>query len=79
MIEGKDMTQEKFLEVLDEKGYSYKIEDEKVVVDFNESVDLSSLKVIPSGVVFKNGWDVFLNSLKELPSDVVFENGGMFF
>jgi hypothetical protein len=70
------MTQEKFLEVLDEKGYSYKIEDEKLIVDFNEDVWLDSLKEIPNNVVFKNGGSVNLDSLKEIPNNVVFKNGG---
>ena len=72
------MTQEKFIEALDEKGYSYKIEDERVVVDFNGDVILNNLKELPSGTIFANGGGVNL-SLKKLPSDVIFENNGITF
>ena len=70
------MTQEKFREVLDKKGYPYKIEGNKIVVTHEDDVYLRSLKTIPPDVEFKNGGYVDLESLTSLPSGVVFNNGG---
>jgi len=70
------MTQEEFIAILDEKGYSYKIENEKLIVDYNGYVDFSDIKKLPKGIVFKNKNDIWFESLEVLPSDVVFENGG---
>ena len=69
------MTREEFIEILDENGYSYKIEGDKLVVDKYGSVYLNSLETLPPGVVFKNGGNVFLDSLKTLPPGVEFKNG----
>ncbi len=49
------MTQEEFIEVLDNKGYSYEIEGDKIVVSYQWTVNLESLKKLPSGVEFNNG------------------------
>ena len=68
------MTREEFIKVLEEKGYSYEMEWNKIVVTHREYVDLNSLKTIPSGVVFKNGGNVGLNSLETLPPGVEFRN-----
>ena len=70
------MTQEAFIAILDEEGYSYKIEGDKIVVTHNGYVDLRSLTSLPPGVEFRNGWDVDLRSLTSLPSGVEFRNGG---
>ena len=73
------MTREEFIEVLDEKGYTYEIEGDKLVVTWGDmygSVNLGSLETLPPGVEFKNGATVWLQSLETLPSDVVFRNGG---
>ena len=70
------MTQEEFKKVLEEKGYSYKIEGDKIVVTHGGDVDLDSLETLPPGVGFKNGRDVFLKSLTSLPPGVEFKNGG---
>ena len=70
------MTGEKFIKVLDNEGYSYKTEGNKIVVTHKGYVFLNSLTSIPSGVEFKNGGGVYLNSLTSLPSGVVFKNAG---
>ena len=70
------MTQKEFieqLEQLDEKGYPYKIEGDRIIVVGGfSSVELNSLI---SGVVFRNGWNVKLRS-SSLPPGVEFENKG---
>jgi hypothetical protein len=70
------MTREEFIEVLEEKGCSYMIEDDKIVVIHDIHVYLNSLRTLPSGVEFKNEGDVFLGLLKTLPSGVEFNNMG---
>ena len=73
------MTQEEFIEVLDEKGYSYKIEGDNLVVtsgDLYGNVDLQSLTSLPPGVEFRNGGFVALEALTSLPPGVEFKNGG---
>ena len=70
------MTREEFIKVLDEKGYSYEIEGDRIIVTHNWHVDLQSLTSLPPGVEFKNGGDVDLRSLTSLPPGVVFKNGG---
>jgi len=70
------MTREEFIKVLDEKGYSYEIEGDKLVVTYKGDVDLESLQTLPPGVVFKNrGW-IFLGFLKTIPYGVEFRNEG---
>ena len=68
------MTREEFIEVLEEKGYFYKIEGDNMIV-LQGSVYLGSLKTLPSNIVFKNVGDVYLDSLETLPSGIVFNNG----
>ena len=69
------MTQEEFIKVLDEEGYSYEIEGDLIVVTYGYGVDLSALTSIPPGVEFKNGGYVDLESLTSLPPGVEFKNG----
>ena len=69
------MTREEFIVVLEEEGYSYIEEGNKLVVTYGY-VDLSSLQTLPPGVEFKNVGYVNLYSLKTLPPGVVFKNGG---
>jgi hypothetical protein len=57
------MTREEFIEVLDDKGYSYEIEGNKIVVTGKGDVWLGSLTSLPSGVEFGNRGDVWLKSL----------------
>ena len=75
------MTREEFIQILDEKGISYEIIGDKIVVTEDEvypgyNIDLSSLESIPPGVVFNNvGW-VSLRALETIPPGVEFKNGG---
>ena len=69
------MTGEEFIKELERKGYSYKIEGDKIVITYKGLVDLKSLTSISPGVVFRNGAGIFLDSLASLPPGVVFENG----
>jgi hypothetical protein len=48
------MTRKQFIKVLNENGYSYKIEGNKIVVTYKETVNLDSLTSLPPGVEFKN-------------------------
>ena len=68
------MTREEFIEVLEEKGYSYKIKGDKIVVTDKGRVHLNSLKTLPPDVHLNNEGSVFLNSLKTLPPGVEFNN-----
>ncbi len=70
------MTQEAFINELDEKGYSYEIEGDNIVVTHEGDVNLSALTSLPPGVEFKNRGGVSLYALTSLPSGVVFKNGG---
>ena len=72
----KCMTREEFIQILDEKRYSYEIDGDKVVVKHSGNVSLESIESIPPGVVFNNRNKVLLRSIKVLPSDTVFMNGG---
>ncbi len=69
------MTQKSFIKILEEKGYSYKTEGDKIVVTHRGRVYLRSLTSLPPGVEFKNGGNVDLSSLTSLPPGVQFENG----
>ncbi len=70
------MTREEFIKILKEKGYSYKIEGDNLVVTHDWNVNLNSLVTLPSGVEFRNEGNVNLNSLVTLPSGVEFRNEG---
>jgi hypothetical protein len=70
------MTQEEFIEVLDEKGYYYEIEGNKLVITYSFSVHLSDLTSLPPDVVFNNGGNVWVEALTSLPPGVEFKNEG---
>ena len=70
------MTREEFIKVLEDGGYPYEIEGDKIVVTYDKSVYLESLETLPPGVEFKNGGSVWLNVLTTLPAGVWFENVG---
>ena len=70
------MTQEAFIEKLDDKGYSYRIKGGKIIVTHKDHVHLSSLTSLPPDVEFKNRDYVFLNSLTSISPGVEFRNGG---
>jgi hypothetical protein len=70
------MTREAFIKVLDEKGYFYEIEGNKIIVTHKRHVNLELLTSIPSVVEFRNEGVVNLKSLTSLPPGVEFKNGG---
>ena len=70
------MTKKEFKQVLERKGYSYKIEGDKIVVTYEMGVDLRSLTSLPPGVEFNNGGSIDLYYLTSLPPGVAFKNGG---
>jgi hypothetical protein len=70
------MTREEFIEELKERGYSYEIEGNKIVVTHKGTVYLSSLTSLPPGVEFRNRGDAYLPSLTSISSDVKFNNEG---
>jgi len=71
------MTRDEFIKVLEEKGPSYEIEGDKIVVSyFNKDVDLDSLETLPPGVEFENRGDVYLRYIETIPPGVVFKNDG---
>ena len=70
------MTQKEFIKVLDEKGYSYKIEGDKIVVTYEGDVFLRALTSLPPDVEFGNGGSVRLDSLTSIPPGVEFRNRG---
>ena len=70
------MTREEFIQILDSKRYSYRQEENNIVVNRLGDVNLHSLTTIPEGIVFSNGGDVSLSSLTTLPEGTVFSNGG---
>lgn len=72
----RDMTREEFIKELDEKGYLYEIEGDKIVVIDEFHIDLEYLKILPSDVEFRNGGEVFLESLMSIHPGVVFNNEG---
>lgn len=69
------MTRVEFIKELDEKGYSYEIEGDNVVVN-GEGDFYWELKTFPSGVEFRNEGNVDLKLLTTLHSDVEFNNDG---
>ena len=69
------MTQDEFIEILDEKGYSYEIEGDKIIVT-GMNVSLNFTTSLPPGVVFKNVGYVWLEFVTSLPPEMVFNNGG---
>ena len=70
------MTSEEFIKILEEKGYSYEIEGDKIVVTYKRDVWLAALTSLPPGVEFKNDGRVHLQSLKTISPGVGFKNGG---
>ena len=73
------MTQEEFIKVLDEKGYSYKIKGDSIVVTHKGEVDLNYIPSLPPVLKFKNRGYVSLKSLTSLHPGVWFVNGGHVF
>ena len=74
------MTREKFIEILEDKGYLYEIEGDKLIVSCNTKgrhVYLTKIKSLPSNVVFDaTCGKVELDSLIKIPNGVEFHNRG---
>jgi hypothetical protein len=74
------MTKEEFIKVLEEKGYSYEIEGDKIVVTDGDSyfghVKLHLVITLPPNLEFRNNGSVDLPKLKSIPPGVEFNNGG---
>jgi hypothetical protein len=70
------MTREEFIQVLEKKGYRYRIEEDSLIVDHDGNVWLNNLTSLPAGVQFRNRGNVWLPSFTSLPADVQFKNGG---
>jgi hypothetical protein len=68
------MTREEFKEILEDKGYSYKEEGNKIIVNDIGNVDLGSLQTLPEVITFSNGGSVYLESLQTLPEGITFSN-----
>ena len=78
------MTREEFIKVLEDKGYPYEIEGNKIVVTHGSpptsrssgspTVYLNDLTSIPPNVEFRNRGDVILHSLNILPLGTEFRN-----
>ena len=73
------MTREEFIKIIDQKEYSYEIENNNIVITSghnSEFISLIELEDIPSGVVFKNRGSVILEPLTSLPPGIKFQNKG---
>lgn len=68
------MTREEFIGVLYNRGYSYEILGDSIIVTHEGNVELEQLKSITFGVVFNSGWNVDLSALKIISTGVVFNN-----
>jgi len=73
------MTKEAFIKILDDKGYSYEIQGDKIIVTEEGDVFLENLTSLPPGVEFKNVGSVFLQNLTSIYPGVEFRNGGSVF
>jgi hypothetical protein len=74
------MTREEFINLLDNKHYSYRIEGDKIVVNmYNRDVRFEEIISLPDNIIFKNEGDVFLRSLEEFPKGLEFKNNGDIF
>jgi hypothetical protein len=70
------MTQEEFIKILEEKGYTYGFYGNRIVVTHFGSILLESLETLPPGVIFANNGDVLLDSLQIFSGNAEFENKG---
>ena len=72
------MTEEEFIKVLDDNGYSYEIVGDKLVVTDGDSEGNFDLYLgsIPSDVIFRNPGYVDLLYIDNIPSGVEFRNKG---
>ena len=82
------MTREEFIKLLDQKGYTYVEEGNKIVIThldrkrFDDNVWFNSLESIPPNVEFRNDGDIMIRYFMDgepsdsgIPSSVEFNNG----
>jgi hypothetical protein len=73
------MTREEFIRALDEKGISYSLEGERIVVNWdNQYINLEYLGItsLPPDVTFENAGSLRLGEVAQLPEGTVFNNYG---
>jgi hypothetical protein len=70
------MSREEFIEILEDKGYSYEMEGDKIIITHGGMVSLLYSIPVPldSKVEFRNDEHVDLNNATELPENIVFNN-----
>jgi hypothetical protein len=70
------MTREEFIDLLKDKGYSYEIEGDRIIITHGGMVAILLSVPIPLNlkVEFRNDEHVDLNNATELPEDIVFNN-----
>ena len=77
------MTREEFIRALDERGISYSLEGERIVVGSGDEyyIDLGDpwITSLPPDVTFRNVGSLNLGEISQLPEGVVFDNGGAIF
>lgn len=82
------ITREEFIKLLDQKGYTYVEEGNKIVIThldrkrFDDNVWFNSLESIPPNVEFRNDGDIMIRYFMDgepsdsgIPSSVEFNNG----
>jgi hypothetical protein len=71
---------EKFISILDNKFYTYRIIDGIIEVEYNKEgiphLDLSRILEIPDNVTFINEGNLWLDSVTEIGDNVTFNNRG---
>jgi hypothetical protein len=72
------MTRSKFMDILESEEISFYEQENRIIVDEPSIFDLE-ITSIPSGVIFRNGGDVYLDLVTNLPKDTEFENYGSVF
>jgi hypothetical protein len=74
----KKINPEDFKKILERKGYSYKEENGRIVIDRNDHTNeiVLALETIPEGVIFKCNGHVIFKKLRVLPRKTEFYNKG---
>lgn len=72
---------ERFIRILDNKSYTYRIIDGNIEVEYNEEgtphLDLSRILEVPDNVTFINEGNLWLDSVTKIGDNVNFNNGGI--
>lgn len=69
-------TQQEFINFLNQKEYSFKVENDLVIINHNGGINLSYLITLPPNIIFENIGYVNLKRLIELPKNIKFNNKG---